>query len=138
MLVQVFLDSCIIIYLLQRESPLRTAVREVFRQVAAEREVRFFVTDLVRMECRVGPLRDQDAERLQAFDRFFSSRDLTFLSMSRQVFDLAADLRALHKVKTPDALHLASAMHHQCDEFWTNDRRLPGALRERIRIRPVP
>lgn len=26
-----------------------------------------------------------------------------------------------------DALHLATALHHKCDEFWTNDNRLNSA-----------
>jgi uncharacterized protein len=33
-------------------------------------------------------------------------------------------LRADHKsLKTPDAIHLATALHYGCDEFWTNDDR---------------
>jgi predicted nucleic acid-binding protein len=42
-------------------------------------------------------------------------------------FDRALELRAHHKIKTPDALHLATAMQHNCTEFWTNDDRLQQA-----------
>ena len=28
------------------------------------------------------------------------------------------------RLKTPDALHLATALHHGCRELWTNDDRL--------------
>jgi predicted nucleic acid-binding protein len=37
---------------------------------------------------------------------------------------LATRLKAVHGIKTPDALHLACALHHGCTEFWTNDDRL--------------
>ena len=47
------------------------------------------------------------------------------LEMTIKVFDQAAQLRAdFNSLKTPDALHLATALHHNCDEFWTNDTRL--------------
>ena len=35
--------------------------------------------------------------------------------------------RVQHGLKTPDALHLATALHHGCTEFWTNDDRLRAA-----------
>ncbi len=45
--------------------------------------------------------------------------------MESEVFRNAAQLRAdFNSLKTPDALHLAIALHHNCDEFWTNDNRL--------------
>ena len=47
--------------------------------------------------------------------------------MTDAVFELAATLRARHDLKTPDALHLAAAIHHGCDELWTNDHRFDRA-----------
>ncbi len=47
-----------------------------------------------------------------------------FLTLPVEVFDLAATLRAEQRLKTPDALHLACAIHHGCDEFWTRDARI--------------
>jgi len=35
-------------------------------------------------------------------------------------------LRALHRVRTPDALQLAAAMSERCSAFVTNDRALPA------------
>jgi uncharacterized protein len=56
--------------------------------------------------------------------------------MPPAIFDLAAELRAQSSLKTPDALHAACAIHHGCDELWTNDGRL-AALAGRIRTRVV-
>ena len=36
-------------------------------------------------------------------------------------------LRVQHGLKTPDSRHLATALHHGCTEFWTNDDRLRAA-----------
>jgi len=55
------------------------------------------------------------------------------VALDAQVFDLATELRARQGLKTPDALHLAAALHTGCDEFWTNDERLVRAASGRIR-----
>ena len=45
--------------------------------------------------------------------------------MESEVLREGAQLRAdFSSLKTPDAIHLAAALHYQCDEFWTNDNRL--------------
>lgn len=77
---------------------------------------------LVRMECRVRPLQNSDLLALARLERLFAS--LLRLSLDDEVFDFAAQLRADHKLKTADALHVATAIFHQCEEFWTNDVRL--------------
>lgn len=57
-----------------------------------------------------------------------------FVDLNRAVFDLAAVLRAESNLKTPDALHLAAAMHAGCDEFCTNDRQLIRIATPRIKV----
>lgn len=80
-------------------------------------------------------IRRGDEERRKVFEAQFQK--LTWLPLTSPIFDLAAELRALHRVKTPDALHAAAAILHSCDEFWTNDRRL-AALEPRIALRVLP
>ena len=48
------------------------------------------------------------------------------VSLSRAVLDRAADIRARHGFKTPDAIHLAAAIESACDVFYTHDLRLAG------------
>jgi predicted nucleic acid-binding protein len=38
---------------------------------------------------------------------------------------MAAQLRALYRIRTPDALQLVAALSHHCTTFVTNDRALP-------------
>jgi predicted nucleic acid-binding protein len=40
------------------------------------------------------------------------------------VFRKAAEIRAQHNFKSPDALHLAAAVLSACDVFLTNDAQL--------------
>ena len=74
------------------------------------------ISALVRLECLVQPMAKADSERLH--------RTHSFL----QLFPvLATELRARHRLRTPDALHLATALRHGCTSLITNDRRLSHA-----------
>jgi predicted nucleic acid-binding protein len=129
---RVYLDSCILIYRLEGSPPFAEPVAEAIRTATG---AVFCISDLVRLECLVGPLRQNDADRKAAFEAHF--RKLTRVSLTRAVFDLAAELRARHRLKTPDAIHAAAALTHGCKEFWTNDRRL-AAIEHRVTLRTLP
>jgi predicted nucleic acid-binding protein len=88
----------------------------------------------VRLECLVKPLRGHDTALRASYNAQFARFEVQ--PMPPAVFDLAADLRATFNLKTPDALHAASAIQHGCDELWTNDQRL-AALSGRLRTRVV-
>ena len=46
------------------------------------------------------------------------------LRLTDDVFEWAALVRAQTGLKTPDALHIATALTHSCAELWTADERL--------------
>ena len=77
---------------------------------------------MTELECLVVPLRLDRKDLLDKFNRFFSLN--VKLDMPDAVYREAARLRAKYGIKTPDALHLATARHHGCTELWTNDDRL--------------
>ena len=129
---KVYLDSCIVIYLIEGNPQNRTVVEAALQ---THRPTATLVSDLVRLECRVGPLRRNDHVMLERFDHFFTSAFIAPLNPA--AYDLAAELRAQHRLKTPDALHAAAAILHGCDEFWTNDLRL-GGLESRLTLRVIP
>jgi predicted nucleic acid-binding protein len=82
------------------------------------------VNDLVRMECRVEPLRAGDARRLARFDGFFAQPDVQVLPLTTAVVDRATLIRAQHGFKALDCIHLATAVEYGCDRFLTNDAQL--------------
>jgi len=73
-------------------------------------------------------------KRLWSYERFFQVAANEWTTISDTVFDRAATLRARHRLKTPDALHLAAAIEAGCDEFWTNDHRLDTAASGYLRV----
>nr|HMS41138.1 type II toxin-antitoxin system VapC family toxin [Pyrinomonadaceae bacterium] len=83
----------------------------------------FCISPLTEMECLIMLLRQENELLITKFENWF--RTVEVLPLESEVFRNAAQLRAdFNSLKTPDALHLATALHHNCDEFWTNDNRL--------------
>lgn len=118
-----FVDSNIVIYLIEQPSGWGTRAASRIRAVLDAGD-RIVVSDLVRMECRVGPLSSGDAVTLAAFDDFFASAGVAVVGVTGAVCDRAAAIRAAHRVRPLDALHLAAAMEYGCDRFLTHDHRL--------------
>jgi predicted nucleic acid-binding protein len=119
----VYLDANIVIYLIENQPLWGTRAAASIATLRAS-GARLVVSDLTRLECRVGPLQSGDALLLGRFDAFFSDPGVTVVGLTAAVCDLAAEQRARHSFKTPDALHLAAAIVHGCDRSLTNDARL--------------
>jgi predicted nucleic acid-binding protein len=120
---RVYLDSVIHVYYLDHTGPFQTrAATRLATLHAAGNSVA--VSDLVRMECRMHPLRTGDAARLSRFDGFFARPDVEKIPITTAVFDRATQIRAIHGYKTIDAINLAAAVDGGCDRFLTNDLRL--------------
>ena len=83
------------------------------------------VSPLVRLEALVKPTSDGNIALIADYEIFLA--DQQWLAVGDVEFNRALSLRASHRIKTPDALHLATAMQHDCVEFWTNDERLRQA-----------
>lgn len=119
----IYCDSGILIYWLDHIGPfnLRAEARVAALEQAGDRVA---ISDLTRLECRVGVLKRRDVAALKVFDDFFARADIELVPLTASVFDRAAQLRVDLNVKTPDALHLAAAIESGCDRFLCNDHRL--------------
>lgn len=127
-----FLDTNIIIYAV--ENPVVLEPRANARLAAARTAGAVFaISDLVRMEALVGPLKHGNTALQQDYRQFFASSGMTVVSISAAVCDRAARIRATHNIKALDALQLAAAVEHGANTFLTADARLssfPGVTVE--------
>ncbi len=119
---KVYLDSCCLIYLLEDVPFFSERMR---RYLADHTDVVLCVSPLVRLEVLVKPLTDESLGLVSDYEEFL--REQHWLPIGDRVFGLALQLRARYRIKTPEALHLATALHHGCLEFWTNNDRLKTA-----------
>lgn len=118
----IYLDTCLLIYAIQNDPVWAPAV---VAAMTRERERRFAISPLVKMECLVGSMKQVDLSLQRRYKIGLSH--FVQLPLPEAVFLQAAQLRARFNLKTPDALHLACAQHHACDALWTNDNRLAQA-----------
>jgi predicted nucleic acid-binding protein len=128
----VYLDSMIVIYLLEGPEPFRTRARDRMDQLVAAGD-QAAISDLTRLECRLKPIRLGDATLLAEYDAFFAAPDLLGLSLPPPVFERATIIRAQHGFRLADSLNLATAVEHACERFLTNDvqlRRFPDIVVE--------
>lgn len=79
---------------------------------------------LTRLECRSRPLRAGDLATLAQFDVFFAGVELLVVEVGTAVIERATDFRARYNLKTPDAIHYASAVEVGATVFLTGDRGL--------------
>lgn len=119
-----YLDTCCIIYLVEAISPFHAAVirRVMAHNVAPGAEI--MSSRLARLECRTKPRRESDAALLSRYETFFTAQRFRIAEISPAVIESATDLRAKYGFKTPDAIHLATAIVQRASTFLTGDAQL--------------
>ncbi len=114
----IYLDSCLVIYLVEKHPEYYPKLLQKIEQHA---DSNFVVSSLTALEVMVKPKKDNNAELIARYQSFLDQFQVAGINDS--VMLSAIDYR-LVGIKTPDAIHLACANHLGCDQFWTNDNRL--------------
>ena len=119
------LDTAIFIYYLEEHPRYLPLVEPLFRAIDAGRLAA--VTSAVTLiETLVVPYRRGEADLARRYEDLLTrSRGLLLVDLERPLLRAAAQLRAVARVRTPDALQLTAAVTHACSAFVTNDRKLP-------------
>lgn len=106
-----FFDANALIYLIEAKAPFALKVRESLSELARKHpNMRLAVSRLTWLECRVGPMKNNDNETLAAYDAFFARPDIQWIELTRDVVELAAAIRVKHGLRTPDALQAACCL----------------------------
>jgi predicted nucleic acid-binding protein len=107
----VFLDASALIYLIEGAGPFATRARSALDEITSESPTATMaLSRLTWLECRVRPARTRDRAALAAFDEFFARSDLLWVELTRDVVELATEIRVVHGLRTPDALQAASCL----------------------------
>jgi len=119
----IYLDSNVVIYYIEGDPIWEPKVKQRLLRAASSGDV-LAVSDAVRFECLVMPLRTRNSRCLADYARYFGDQSLQFLQITTAVWDRAVQIRAAHGFGPLDSIHLAAAVEAGCGLFLTNDVRL--------------
>ncbi len=126
---QVYVETPILIYSVERH-PIYGPLLDGFWQAAQTKLVTPISSALIITEALVLPLRQGNAGLQVLYEAALFEADLVLLPITQDILREAARLRAtIPGLRTPDALHAATAFLGGCALFITNDRgfrRIPG------------
>jgi predicted nucleic acid-binding protein len=121
---QIYIDANICIYILEGYPSYRPHIERLTSATAEER-LKLFTSELSLAEALVPAYRAGEPARIRTYIRFFAESGLmTLVPTSREIYIRVAFYRAEIGLKTPDAIHVASAVEAGCTEFLTHDHRL--------------
>jgi predicted nucleic acid-binding protein len=115
----VYVDVNAVIYAVEKVETYASLLQPLW--VKANRgELNIVTSELTWLESLTKPIRDGNTILEKLFRAFLSAREITMIPATLSIWEQAARLRGLG-LKTPDALHAATALASGCTMFLTND-----------------
>ncbi len=132
-----FLDACAIIYLIEAKEPFYSKVQRTLQHIADKNpDTSIAISRLSVLECLVHPLRQQENFTIEQYRSFFARQDLQIIELAPEVVERALWLRVRYNLRTPDALQAASALELSPGEllFLTGDKSFTKMVELNARI----
>lgn len=118
------LDSNIFIYFIEGLPAYQKLTQKIFESIESSRNEGICST-LSLLEILVQPYRNEDEERINQFYGLLTTfPNLAWIDMTLDIADQVAQLRARYKLRTPDAILLATAIQLEATGFIGNDKQL--------------
>ena len=125
----VYLDTSPVIYSVEKIEPYHTLLQPMW-QAAQTGDFILVSSELLLLETLVKPIQDANVVLEQSFrNLLLTSHEMQLVRISLPILETATQLRATTRIKTPDAIHVATALMSGCALFITNDkglRHIPG------------
>ncbi|MHB1356468.1 MAG: type II toxin-antitoxin system VapC family toxin [Anaerolineae bacterium] len=119
------LDTAPLIYFIEENPVYLETIRPFF--VALDRgDLQVVTSTVTLLEVLVHPLRRGERELAQQYrDILIGVKGLATISLTLDIAEEAARLRACYSIRTPDAIQIATVLRAGATCFITNDTRFP-------------
>ena len=118
---KVYVDTAVLIYTMEENTDYFNLLKPLWIKFQAQ-EIELISSELILMEVLVLPLRNKDKSLISDYEQLLLNSAMQLIPINQSILRQAANLRANNSLKTPDAIHAATAMAVNCDLFITNDR----------------
>lgn len=117
----VYLDTSPVIYSVEKFPEYLPLLAPLWLKLQTG-EIEIVSSELILMETLVLPLRNSNSILINAYEELLISSEMRLIPISQSILRQAANLRATTSLKTPDAIHAATALSINCNQFITNDK----------------
>ncbi|KAB8314635.1 type II toxin-antitoxin system VapC family toxin [Tolypothrix campylonemoides VB511288] len=117
----VYVDTSTVIYSVEKFPEYVPLLAPLWLKLQAG-EIKIVSSELILMETLVLPLRNSNSILINAYEQLLISSEMQLIPISQSILRQAANLRATSNLKTPDAIHAATALSVSCNQFITNDK----------------
>ncbi len=116
------LDTVVFVYFLEHHPRHHETAKRLFQRIESG-NLTGVISTLVFAELLVPAYRVNDVERAELLVQLLTSfPNIQLLPLSSEISVEAAQLRATHGMRTPDAIHAATALKASASGIITNDR----------------
>jgi predicted nucleic acid-binding protein len=116
----VYLDANCFIYSVEKIETYYQLLKPVWIAAKAK-QFEIISSELTLLETLIKPLRENDTILENLFRALFNSHEVHLIPTTIAIWEQAANIRANNRLKTPDAIHAATAIANDCTLFITND-----------------
>ncbi len=118
---KIYIDTAVAIYSVEWNREYFELLQPLWLKFQAE-EIEIVSSELILMETLVLPLRNEDSLVINAYEELLLSEPMQLVPINQSILRQAANLRATTNLKTPDAIHAATAIAADCDLLIINDK----------------
>ena len=119
------LDTAPLIYFMEEHSKYIEAV-QIFFDAMAKGDFVVVTSTVTLLEVMVYPLRSNNRELANEYRDILLHSQIETMEITNEVSEQAAKLRAIHDIRTPDAIQIGTALSANASFFFTNDAHLPA------------
>lgn len=118
------IDSSVFIYLLEEHPQFLSRARKALLSVQ-EGKYEAVLSVIGMIEILTGPKLQGKKELAAHYKELIKNfPHVRIMGIDESVVDIASDLRGKYRLRTPDAIHIATAIAHSAEKFVTNDMAL--------------
>jgi predicted nucleic acid-binding protein len=116
----VYIDTAPVIYTVERHSDYESLLLPLWSALDGN-AIAVITSELTLLETLVKPLRDGNQALVDDYEKLLTATGISLQAITADILRGAAGIRSTTNIKTPDAIHAATALSAGCVQFITND-----------------